>query len=166
MPYTDRFRATDNLIAYLIPITGKIIDPGIKAHYAGFISVSSVTGYELAIKDIFTEFASKKNKVFGTAIAKHFEKINGRIKIEELKGSHIKLFGDKYLVKFKRILQNKEKRILKTSKINISAAYDNLIICRHKYVHNGTTTLTIKEAIDNFKNGKEIINCINEALKR
>ncbi|MGD0282299.1 MAG: HEPN domain-containing protein [Dissulfurispiraceae bacterium] len=166
MLYTDRFRATDNLIAHLTTVVGLITDTEIKANYAGFLSVSSVTVYELAIKDIFCEFAAKKHRVFGTVIEKRFEKINGQIQISDLKGKHIKLFGDKYLRKFKQKLQAKESSFLSTSRISISADYGNLITCRHKYVHTGSPTLTIDEVIDYFKNGKEVLHCLNEAMKR
>lgn len=166
MPYTDRFRATDSLVAHLKTIVGTITDPELKANYAGFLSVSSVTVYELAIKSIFCEFASKKNKVFGTVIETHFDRIKGRIKIDDLKNSHIRLFGDKYLKKFNQKLQIKESGIFKTSRISISANYGNLITCRHEYVHSGSPTLTINEVIDYFQSGKEIIHCLNEAMKR
>ncbi|MDP3111709.1 MAG: HEPN domain-containing protein [Thermodesulfovibrionales bacterium] len=166
MPYTDRFRATDSLIDHLKTFVGTITDPELKANYAGFLSVSSVTVYELAIKDIFCEFASRKNKVFGTVIERHFNRINGRIRIEDLKGTHIKLFGDKYLKKFNQKLHIKENSVFSTSRVSISADYGNLLTCRHEYVHSGSPTLTINEVIDNFINGKEIIHCLNEAMKR
>jgi hypothetical protein len=166
MHYTDRFIATDKLIAHLKTVIGTITDTAIKANYAGFLSVSGVTVYELAIKDIFNEFASKKHKVFGTVIEKHFEKLNGKIKIEHLKGEHVKLFGDKYLERFSLMLKRKENSIMSTSRISISANYGNLILCRHKYVHAGYPTLTIDEVIDCYKNGQEVIHCLYEVMKR
>jgi hypothetical protein len=166
MPYTDRFRATDNLIAHLITVIGSIADPEIKSNYAGFVAVCSVTAYELAIKDIFKEFASKKNKVFGTVVEKHFGRINGAIKLDDLRGKHIKLFGGIYLNKFNKTLLNKEASILATSRISISTDYGNLITCRHEYVHKGYPTLTIEEVIEDFESGKEIIHCLNMAMKR
>lgn len=166
MLYTDRFIATDNLISHLRTIIPTITDTAILADYAGFLSVSSVTVYELAIKDIFIEFASKKHNVFGTVIEKHFERLNGRIQIESLRGEHIKIFGDKYLNKFKHKLKSKESIFLSTSKISISTCYGNIITCRHKYVHGGTPTLTMNEVIHCFNNGKEVIHCLNETMKR
>lgn len=166
MSYTDRFIATDNLISHLNTIVGTIADPAIQANYAGFLSVSSVTVYELAIKDIFNEFASKKNKVFGNFIERYFEKLNGRIKIDDLKGIHIKRFGDKYLRKFNTKLQLKENNVFATSRISITNAYTNLIMCRHKYVHNGSPTLTINEVIAYYNSGKEVIHCLDDAMKR
>ena len=81
MPYTDKFIATDNLIIHLSSVVSTITDATVLASYAGFLSVSAVTDYELAIKDIFNEFASKKNKVFGSFVQSHFKRINGKIKI-------------------------------------------------------------------------------------
>lgn len=166
MSYTNRFIATDNLISHLNTIVGTITDPATQANYAGFLSVSSVTVYELAIKDIFNEFASKKNKVFGNFIERHFEKLNGKIKIDALKGNHIKLFGDKYLRKFNTKLQLKENNVFATSRISITTAYTNLITCRHEYVHNGSPTLTINEVIACYNSGKEVIQCLDYAMKR
>ena len=166
MLYTNRFIATDNLIIHLKPVVGAITDTSIKANYAGFLSVSAITVYELAIKDVFNEFAAKKNKVFGSFVEKHFSRINGKIKIEHLKGNHIKLFGEKYLKKFDASLKNKEDTLLTTSKISIKSSYDNLITCRHDYVHKGSPTLTINEVMDSYNYGKEVIHCLNEAMKR
>ena len=85
MAYNDRFRSTDKLVTHLSTIINGIIDSEIQASYAGFLSVSATTVYELAIKDIFNEFALKKNKVFGSFVENHFNRINGRIKIGDLK---------------------------------------------------------------------------------
>lgn len=166
MPYTERFIATDNLIIHLKSVVGATTDTSIKANYAGFLSVSAVTVYELAIKDVFNEFAAKKNKVFGVFVEKHFSRINGKIKIKHLKDSHIKLFGGKYLNRFDTNLKNKESALLATSKISIKSSYDNLITCRHDYVHKGSPTLTINEVIDSYNYGKEVIHCLNEAMRR
>lgn len=166
MLYTDRFIATDNLIIHLKSIVGAISDTSIKANYAGFLSVSAVTVYELAIKDVFNEFAAKKNKVFGNFVENHFSRINGKIKIKDLKGQHIKLFGEKYSNKFDASLKNKESALLATLRISIKSSYDNLITCRHDYVHKGSPTLTIDEVINSYIYGKEIIHCLNEAMRR
>lgn len=166
MAYQDRFIATDNLIAHLTPIIAGIADTAIKSNYAGFLSVSAVTVYELAIKDIFTEFATKKNSVFGDFIAKHFASINGRIKLEDLKGHHIKPFGIKYLDKFEKKLKVREKSAFSAFRKNVRSDYSNLIICRHKYVHVGNPTLTFEEVLDNYKIGKEVIHSLYETMQR
>lgn len=166
MSYLDRFVATDNLIAHLSPIVSAIADASIKANYAGFISVNAVTVYELAIKDLFCDFARKKNPVFCVFVEKHFKRINGKVGIDDLKGQHIVLFGDKYLKKFETKLKNREQIVFVRDRKNVRTNYSNLILCRHKYVHGGTPTLSFEEVIDYYNTGKEIIYSIEEAMKR
>lgn len=166
MPYTDRFIATDNLIAQLRPVIGAINDAAILSSYAGFLSVSSVTVFELAIKDIFIEFASKKHKVFGVFAEKIFKQINGRIKLPDLRDKHIRTFGDNYLKKFDKILKAREQAVLTASHTSISTLYSNIILCRHEFVHQGNTTLTTNEVINSYELGKEVIHCLNDTMRR
>ncbi|MCX8105312.1 MAG: HEPN domain-containing protein, partial [Ignavibacterium album] len=141
-------------------------DSDIKASYVGFLSVIAVTVYELAIKDIFNEFALKKHKIFGNFVENYFKKINGRITLDDLKNQHIKRFGENYLKKFDKKLEHIEKINLKLHKISIKSMYGNLIQCRHEFVHKGNPTLTLYEVIDNYTFGKEIIHCLNDTMKR
>ena len=106
MPYTDRFISTDNLITNLSPNIAIITNTAILASYAGFLSVSSITVYELAIKDIFSDFATKKHLVFGHFVEKYLSRINGRIQINDLKSGQVKAFGNKYLQKFDVSINN------------------------------------------------------------
>lgn len=166
MLYTDRFIANDNLIIQLRPVIAAIADAAILSSYAGFLSVSAITVYELAIKDIFNEFATKKNKVFGVFTEKYFEKINGQIKQSDLRGKHISRFGDKYLMKFDHALQIKDTNFLTTHHATVSTAYSNLILCRHGFVHGGVPTLTANEVMTSYELGKEVIHCLNDAMRR
>lgn len=166
MSYLGRFTSTDNIIAHLNPFVNTISDTAIKASYAGFLSVSAVTVYELAIKDIFIEFAQKKNNVFGAFVEKHFSNLNGRIKLQDLKGQHIQLFGNKYLTKFEKKLQAREQVIFTTLRKNVRTDYTNLIICRHKFVHGGSPTLTFQEVLDSYNIGKDVIHSLYEAMQR
>ena len=79
--------STDALIANLTPYLSTITDAAVLASYAGFLSVSSVTVFELAIKDIFENFATKKNIVFGHFVEKHLSRLNGRIKLDDLRSN-------------------------------------------------------------------------------
>ncbi|MEJ0103996.1 MAG: HEPN domain-containing protein [Bacteroidota bacterium] len=166
MPYTDRFISADNLIAHFTTIVPSIVDPVIQSSYAGFLSVTAVTVFELSIKDIFNEFAIKKNKVFGKFVQKHFERINGQIGISSLRGKHIPLFGDKYLKKFDKILNPKDAAHIALHHTSIKTSYENLITCRHKFVHGGTPTLSITEVISGYNLGKEVVHTLNDAMKR
>lgn len=166
MTYQNRFVSTDNLITHLNPFVNAITDAEIKANYAGFLSVSAVTVYELALKDIFIDFAQKKNMVFGSFVEKYFSSINGRIKIADLKGQHIQQFGEKYLIKFEKKLQIREKIVFNTLRKNVRSDYSNLVICRHKYVHGGYPTLTFQEVLDSYNVGKEVIHSLYETMQR
>jgi hypothetical protein len=130
------------------------------------LSVTAVTVYELAIRDIFNEFSKKKHKVFGEFTEKYFLKINGRIKLPDLRGQHIKLFGSKYLVKFDRLLAAKQTSILTASHLSITDDYNNLITCRHEFVHAGNPTLTIIEVMNCYNNGKEVLHSLHDAMTR
>lgn len=166
MPYTDRFISSDNLIAHFTPIVPTIVDAAIQSSYAGFLSVTAITVFELSIKDIFKEFADKKNKVFGEFVENHFERINGQIGIPRLRGKHISLFGEKYLKKFDKILNAKDVAHIAAHHTSIKSSYDNLITCRHRFVHGGAPTLSIAEVISGYNLGKEVINSLNDAMKR
>jgi len=166
MPYTNNFIAADALVPHLNSIVGSITDPIIQSSYAGFFSVSSITVFEQAIKEIFLSFAIKKNKVFGAFIENHFSRINGRINISELRGQYIKPFGEKYLSRFDKQLAIQEDNVFNNTRISITTVYGNLITCRHKFVHTGSPTLTLPETISNYTYGKEVIHCLNHAMQR
>lgn len=164
MSYIDKFLYADKLVNHLKTVIGSISDPEIKVSYAGFLSVSAVTVYELAIKDIFIDFAKRQNKIFGIFVENHFSRINGRIKIENIKGEHILRFGQKYRDRYNNLLAIKEKSNMQSKHLSTQSAYDNLVLCRHNFVHEGTPTLTISEVIESYEIGKEVIHCLNDAL--
>ncbi len=166
MPYTDRFIDADNIIAHINTFIGTITDGAILSSYAGFLSVSSVTVYELAIKDIFTNFASLKGTAFGIFVDSHFERINGRIKLKNLKEEHISSFGIKYLNRFNKDLDTKEAASILAGTGSIKSSYGNLIVCRHSFVHQGSPTLTINEIIQSYSRGKEVIHSLHSAMVR
>ena len=165
MSFQNIFATTDTLVNHFNSISSTIADQSMLTHYAGIIAVNGTTAYELAIKDIFINFASKKNSVFGTFTINYFDRLNGRIIISELKDNQIKRFGPKYMNKFDAILSRNENLILKKSKTSITACYNNLILSRHNYVHKGASTLTISEAINCYQFGKEVINCLFKSMR-
>jgi hypothetical protein len=166
MPYTSRFAATDALITHLSTVIPHITDPQLKANYAGFLSVSAVTVFELAVKDIFIDFSEKKHKAFGVFTASHFHRINGRIKLVNLRDEHVISFGEKYLIKFKAYLDLEEETVMRASRVSVKSAYSNLIVCRHNYVHEGSPTLSFAEIQSFYALGKRVLDCLDRAMKR
>lgn len=166
MPYSDRFTDTDNVVTHISGAIGGIADIAILSSYAGFLSVSAVTVFELAIKDIFKDFATRKHNSFGVFVYNHFDRINGRIKLKDLKEEHVTSFGIKYKNRFKRLLDQKETASLIAGTGSILSSYGNLITCRHNFVHQGSPTLSINEVIRCYGLGKEVIHTLNQIMVR
>lgn len=168
MPIQSHFTFADDYIAHTNSIVTSISDPFIKQRYIGFVTISAVTAYELAIKDIFINFARQKNKTFGTVVEKIYEKINGRISIRDLKEEHIKRFGDKYLNKFNKNLETRERSILRSSSRSIKSSYGNIVTWRHVFVHQGqiASNASYTEAVNSYEAGKEIIFVLYKSMRR
>jgi hypothetical protein len=160
----ERFQSTDDLMNHLNTFVPTLPDEQLKSKYAGFLSASAVTVYELAIKDIFIEFAEKKNKTFGFFVENHFSRINGRILIDDIK-NYVGKFGGNYLTKFKTKLEKKKNELLVTYRNDIQAVYSNLITCRHKFIHTSAHTMTFNEVVQAYQIGKEIINVLNDTMR-
>lgn len=167
MAYSDHFKLTDDLITHINSFINSVSDPFIVSRYIGFISVASVTVYELAIKEIFIEFGQKKHRVLGNFSQAYFERINGKIKIKSIKEDYIKKYGDKYVNRFSKKTQKAENYALRNMGVSIISAYNNIIEWRNQFAHEGTSpsTVTFQEIVASYNYGKEIIKCLYEAMK-
>ena len=96
----------------------------------------------------------------------HFDRINGNIKLDNLKNIHVKHFGEKYYKRFEANLKKKEAIVFSTTQKDMRSSYSNLILCRHDYVHKGSPTLTFKEVLDNYDIGKNVIHSLYDTMKR
>lgn len=168
MTYSERFSLVEDYLAHVDPMMAGIADPFVQGRYIGFIAISAVTAYELAIKDIFYGFADKKHVVLGDVTRARFFRMNGRIKLDELKKEHVKMFGDKYLEKFKRNLDKADLEYLRDHNKSPKGAYNNVITWRHQFVHDGTVpnTTNYNEIKDNYAAGKEVIHCLYRSMTR
>lgn len=168
MTYLDHFQLADDYIVHLDTVMDSIADPFIKSRYTGFLAVSAVTVYELAIKTIFVEFAEKKHKVLGNFTNAYFERINGRIRTRDLKNKYIVKFGDKYLKKFNIKLEKKERDVLRREGSSVKASYGNIITWRNKFAHEGKipSTPTYEEVRKSYMTGKHVIECLAESMNR
>lgn len=54
MAYDSHFILADDMINHLNSIVGGTTDPFMSSRYVGFVSVSAVTVYELALKEILS----------------------------------------------------------------------------------------------------------------
>jgi hypothetical protein len=168
MLYTDRFALVEDYLAHVDPVMATIADPFVEARYTGFIATSAVTAYELAIKDIFYAFADKKHLVLGEVTRARFFRLNGKIKLDDLKKDHVKMFGMKYLARFKKNLEIVENEYIVKFGKSPKSAYDNVIVWRHQFVHEGTlpNTTNYAEIKDQYAAGKEVIHCLFKSMVR
>lgn len=168
MPYSDRFQLADDLIGHLDTVVVGTLDAFLRTRYVGFLCVSAVTVMELAIQDIFVEFATKKHKTFGAFCQDAYARINGRITLKDLQENHVKRFGSRYVTRFVRLLNSEEHSELSTSGRSIKASYGNLITWRHSFAHEGILppNASYSEAKQGFELGKRVLYCLDRALKR
>jgi len=168
MVYSDHFAIADDFIAHLDGVMDGIADPFVQSRYLGFVALSAVTVFELAIKEVFIAFAEKKHVVLGNIARSKFEQINGRIKIGSLENEFIRPFGDKYLNRFKRKLADAEYDSLRAGRGSIKASYGNIIQWRHDFVHRalfpGTTNYGELKA--SYGLAKGVVHCLNATMTR
>lgn len=168
LPHQSHYRLADDVISHLDTVMSSLADPWISTRYTGFLSVTAVTVFELAIKDIFREFARKKHPVFGKYADSQFNRINGRIKNDNLKNDYIKAFGEKYLKRYKKKIDEIENDALRNEGVSVKAAYANLINWRNDFAHEGVipSTATYQEVVKSYELGKRIIDCVEETMRR
>ena len=166
--YSNRFTLADDYLVHVDTVMGDIDDAFVRGRYLGFIVVSAVTAYELAIKDIFYRFADQKHKALGALTRSKYDKLNGRIRLTDLRGSHIVSFGTKYKDRFDRELNKVEQHSLTNDGISIKSSYSNLITWRHSFVHDGQspTTTTYDEIKKSYHAGKRVIDCLDLIMIR
>lgn len=168
MAYQEHFNLADEYIRHLDMVMNSIPDPFIKSRHVGFLAVSAVTVYELAVKEILIEFSENKHKVLGSFARSYFDRINGRIKTQIIKDEYVSRFGEKYKKRFQKILDEKEKELLKTQGVSIKSSYANIITWRNDFAHEGKipTTATYDEVKRSYEVGKNLINCLADTMVR
>jgi len=168
MAYSDHFKLTDNLILHLDPILAAISDPFIESRYTGFLAVSGVTVLELALKNIFGDFADAKHPVLGNFCSQVFERINGRIGLKPIKDDYLAKFGSKYQQRFENRVEKLERQHLLTAKTSIKASYGNLITWRNSFAHEGIVPVnaSYREVKRAYDCGKEVMHCLAGCMRR
>lgn len=168
MPTEDHFRKADEYLTHVQAAISTVKDGFIQSRYLGFVIVSSVTVYEISIKEIISSFANRKHKVFGQFVDGKFERLNARIQIQDLLGDFVENFGDVYAKRFRKLLDDQEKAILLKQRASMKGAYKNLIKWRHDFVHTGAAppTTNFGEVHQSYELGKDVVRCLERALIR
>jgi len=168
MSFEDRFTLADEYLDHVDNVIISLPNDFIRSRYLGFLAISAVTAYELAIKDIVYMFSDHKHKALGELARSKFERLNGRIKLGDLRKNHIACFGQKYCDRFDRHLKFAEEASLAAQNGSVASSYGNLITWRHKFVHEGVWphTATYDDLKRAYNHGKELIRCIDSAMQR
>ena len=77
----------------------------------------------------------------------------------------MEIFGGRYKDDFEASLCIKEAQIRNTMNQDLRSSYNNLLECRHQFVHTSNITLTIQECINNYNAGKSVIEALFDAMK-
>lgn len=168
MPYQEHFKLADDMIAHLDSVVVTIRDPFISSRYVGFVAVAAVTVYELAIKSIFIDFGTKKHKVLGTYTYNQFDRINGKVRLSNIRGDYIKPFGKKYLQRFDKKFDKLQRDTLRVEHISIKDGYNNIITWRNDFAHEGQApkSATYEDVTNAYRTGKRLITCLSETMQR
>lgn len=168
MPYTDHFKLADDFITHLDTSIGGIADPFIRSRYVGFVAIAAATVYELALKDIFLNFATKKNKVLANFVQGYFERINGQIGTKRILEIYLPLFGEKYAGRFLKNLEVVELNSLKIDNVSVKSSYSNLLTWRHSFAHEGIipTNATYAEVKKSYQYGCSLLHCLDKTMRR
>nr|WP_321513592.1 HEPN domain-containing protein [uncultured Pseudodesulfovibrio sp.] len=138
-----------------------LTDDILKARYAGFASVAGCGVYELSIKSLLLRFAKTRDRIFFNYVEKKFDRINARIKLQDLKRDYLQRFGTKYVTNFTDLIHFEEEQQIKNNRISITSSYSNIIQWRHNFAHEGKTPqyASFNEVIDSYNAGKTILDC-------
>ena len=168
MSYTSQFAHADAVMTHLAGFVPGLCDPQLQQKYIGFASVAAITVYELAIKDIFVDFASKKHVVLEEFVKTFFRRINGRVSPDVIVGKYVPHFGVKYTNRYKKRLKSESAHYLRKNKRDFVNSYRNLLTWRHNFVHAGqlTTTVTFAEVVQAYEDGKHLIHCLAACMTR
>jgi hypothetical protein len=168
MTVAVNFKHADDVITHLAALMPQLADPLLEPKYVGFAAVAAVTVYELAIKETFYEFASRKHEILEVFTKAHYDRLNGRIRIGLITDEYLPRFGSKYVLRFKNDLDATTAKLLRQNRRDIKNSYANIIIWRNEFAHQGgiNRNVTFNEVATAYEDGKEVIHCLGRALHR
>jgi|JI8StandDraft_2_1071088.scaffolds.fasta_scaffold21022_3 hypothetical protein len=165
MPYNTHFRLVDDVSLHF-DTTVAGVDPFLRSRYVGFYAVASAAVVELAVKDIFVDFATSHGKLFGDYCRAKYERINGKVGFDDLCKDHLRPFGQSYVKRFKRIVRMADYHFLKVHNYSVKKSYETLFVCRHSFAHEGIVPeqISFDDVKRGYSSGKVMLACLDRAL--
>lgn len=167
MAYRGHFKLVDDVSVHFDGIVSTA-DPFLQSRYVGFYAVASAAVLELSLKQIICDFAKRKHVLFGDYIAARYERINGRIGVDDIVKEHLKPFGASYPTGFKDRLKAVDRYGIAKHGFSAKKSYETLLTCRNQFAHEGDVPSTVSYAdIKNgFLAGKAVMGCLARTLSK
>ena len=166
MSYDRHYKLVDDVTHHFDEVT-RSIDAFIESRYVGFFAVASISVIELAYKEIVVEFATKAHPTFGAFFSSHYERLNARVKLKHINDDLDRL-GGSHLTRFTKLLDRVQAYQIRHNSFSVKDAYSSLIICRHKFSHEGAIpeNMSYSDVKRGYQAGKIILACLAKALIR
>ena len=133
--YERFFSSCEASIVRVERVSQTISDRELVSELAGMLCVLTLAATENAIKAILVEFARECHPALLSFCENHFEKMNSRITIENLR-EYAKMFGASYEREFDDELKARENVTNGPNTVPVKQTYRNLTVWRHKFAHN------------------------------
>ncbi len=159
------FSDYDSVIKHLAELMRQQSDGFISSRYTGFVAVSAITVYEVEVKKLFFEFASRINPILGNYVSSTMGQLSARVQREDLE-KYLSNFDEGYTERFKSLLNQKEEECLRSQRDSVKNAYANLFRWRHEFVHGGKLPqhATFSEVVKAYDLGKEVVFALRDVL--
>jgi len=167
MGYSRHFQLVDDVSSHFDAAVNSA-NAFLQSRYVGFYAVSSAAVLEIALKEVVVGFAQHHHALFGTYMASRYERINGRIKLEDITKEHLKPFGKEFQRRFDRLFKRVDQLSIKRHGYSVKSAYGILLTCRHQFAHEGSVpeTATYSEIKKGFDAGKIVMACLAKTLEK
>lgn len=134
-------------------------EPSLRIHYTGLLNVACVSNLERSLKNIIYDFVeSKNNDLLEQIVKKRFDRLNGKLKSDDIIGNHAAYFGDDYS---RQLKTNIEKIELYEPAFRHN--YNNFIQGRHIYLHGSSDiTQTVEEIGENIRRSGQMLQAVHD----
>lgn len=167
MTYRKHFLLVDDISSHFDEAVNSA-EPFLQSRYVGFYAVASAAVLELALKEVIVDFGRHHHSLFGDYLVSRYERINGRISLEQIAAEHLKPFGKDFQQRFKKLLNRVDRLSIRRFGYSIKHSYEMLLTCRHKFAHEGgiPETTSYSDVKNGFDAGKIVMACLEKTLEK
>lgn len=134
-----------------------------RSDLAGLLVVAMAATYETCVKEVLCSYAGGKHGSFGDFASRNYEKLNSRIKVQQL-CEYCALFDPEIKKKFNNKLKESKAKILIRTGTNIETSYGQILAWRHDFAHAWNRNTTIEEAAMTHRAAKRVLYAFDRAF--